>query len=88
MEDIPVGRVRRQAVAEELLLSSEGSGSGVGSGLGSGIILSESGSGIDGIDPAKMEAEEGMSVVESKSGLLQAENILPVTSNLFIAFVM
>lgn len=73
-------RVRRQAPAEELLISNEGSGmsSGLGSGLGSGIILGESGSGIDGMDLAKLEDDE-MSVVESKSGLLQAENVLPVT---------
>lgn len=74
-------RTRRQAPAEELLLSSEGSGmgSGLGSGLGSGIILSESGSGIDGMDPSKMEVDEEMSVVDTKNGLLQAENVLPVT---------
>ena len=77
-------RTRRQASAEELILPGEGSGmgSGVGSGLGSGIILSESGSGIDGVDPAKMEAEEELSVVDTKNGLLQAENVLPVTGSL------
>lgn len=74
-------RVRREApAAEELLLSNEGSGSGGGLGLGSGVILSESGSGIDGMDPSKLEAEEEMSVVDNKNVLLQAENVLPVTS--------
>lgn len=74
-------RTRRQASAEELILP-EGSGmsSGQGSGLGSGIILGESGSGIDGMDPSKMEVEEEMSVVDTKNTLLQAENVLPVTS--------
>ena len=80
-------RLRRQAAAEELLVPSEGSsmGSGVGSGLGSGMILGESGSGLDGMDPSKMEAEEEISVTESKTDLLQAENALPVsTSSNFI----
>lgn len=75
-------RVRREApAAEELLLSNEGSGSsGASSGLGSGFILGGSGSGLDPIDPSKLEAEEEMSVVDSKNVLLQAENVLPVTS--------
>lgn len=74
---------RRRQIAEELILSGEGSGSGsgLGSGLGSGIILSESGSGIDGVDPTKLESEEEMNIIETKNGLLQAENVLPVTSN-------
>ncbi|XP_046445127.1 papilin-like isoform X2 [Daphnia pulex] len=75
-------RRRRQAPAEELLLSNEGSGSGMGSsmgsGLGSGIILGESGSGIDGMDSSELEVEEEMSVIETKNGLLQSENVLPV----------
>lgn len=75
-----VVRTRRQA-AEELFVSGEGSGMGLGSGLGSGVILGESGSGIDGVDPSKMEAEEEMNAVDAKIGLLQAENVLPVTSN-------
>ena len=75
-------RRRRQAPAEELLLSNEGSGSGMGSntgsGLGSGIILGESGSGIDGMDSSELEVEEEMSVIDTKNGLLQSENVLPV----------
>lgn len=75
-------RLRRQAAAEELLVPTESSGmGGVGSGLGSGMILGESGSGLDGMDPSKMEAEEEMNVTESKSDLLQAENALPVSTS-------
>ncbi len=77
-------RTRRQASAEELILP-EGSGmsSGQGSGLGNGVVLSGSGSGLDGMDPSNMEVEEELSVVDTKSGLLQAENVLPVTSKSF-----
>lgn len=81
-------RRRRQAPAEELLLSGEGSGSGMmsglGSGLGSGIILGESGSGIDGMDP-ELEVEEEMNVIETKNGLLQAENVLLVTCKNYLS---
>jgi hypothetical protein len=71
---------RHQAEAEELLIpGDDGSGmsSGIGSsGLGSGMILGESGSGLDGIDPSKMESEEELSTTD-KTGLLQSENVLP-----------
>lgn len=81
-------RRRRQAPAEELLLSNEGSGSGMGSsrgsGLGSGIILGESGSGIDGMDSSELEVEEEMSVIETKNGLLQSENVLPVDGKIIL----
>jgi hypothetical protein len=81
-------RRRRQALAEELLLSNEGSGSGMGltpgSGLGSGIILGESGSGIDGMDSSELEVEEEMSVIDTKNGLLQSENVLPVTGKIIL----
>jgi hypothetical protein len=77
-------RRRRQAEAEELLIPGDGGsgmGSGIGSsGLGSGMILGESGSGLDGIDPSKMEAEEEMSTTD-KTGLLQSENVLPVSTS-------
>ena len=80
-------RRRRQAEAEELLIPGDtGSGLGVGSsGLGSGMILGESGSGLDGIDPSKMEAEEEISTTD-KTGLLQSENVLPVSTSSRILF--
>lgn len=76
-------RRRQAAAAEEMILPAagdEGSGSGTGSGLGSGFILGESGSGIDGMDPAKMEEEE-LNTTDSKSGLLKKEDVLPVSTS-------
>lgn len=71
---------RRRRQAEVTLEEGSGMGSGIasgmGSGLGSGIILGESGSGIDGIDS---EVDEEL-VTEAKSGLLTADNVIPVTS--------
>jgi len=87
-------RRRRQAEAEELLIPAGDGGSGMGSGvgssgLGSGMILGESGSGLDGVDPSKMEAEEEISTTD-KTGLLQSENVLPVStsSTLFIHSIL
>ena len=76
-------RRKRQAAEELLIAGDEGSGMGSGlgsSGLGSGIMLSESGSGIDAMDPAKIEGEEEMNVTDTKTGLLQAENVISVTN--------
>ena len=75
-------RRRRRQAAEEIILGGgeDGSGgSGTGSGLGSGIILGESGSGIDGMDPAKMDEEE-LNTTDSKSGLLKKDDVLPVST--------
>ena len=77
-------RRKRQAAEELLIAGDEGSGMGSGlgsSGLGSGIMLSESGSGIDAMDPAKIEGEEEMNVTDTKTGLLQAENVIPVSTS-------
>ena len=69
------------------MMLDEGSGmgvrSGLGSGLGSGMILGESGTDSTSLDP---ETEEGL-CTESKSGLLTADNMIPVTSKRTSLFV-